>query len=551
LKKLAILGFCLILIAVVQPTFADEIQNIVISKTTTQIHKNALGNISVSKVYLKGHGIIYIILPDLEKGNKANLIDFQIVRKFPIVTASYLYQFPKQSFLSGKEEIVLVFNHINQVVVSLTNEVLLKYQNGEIPFDKLYDSLTTVSLDLEEVEKSIFIRKQAANFLVGEGKKKMSEYDPNERTWLGGYLKDKPEYLNRAVPYFDRALRIYPENKEAPYYKEEISRLLLARSLFNEAKTIYDQFKSEINSEDLNKKDKAIFSLYQAYDTLKKATKLNPEHKRVNELFEKLGLLLETEPRPKRVEELKTEKVAKEDVKKVEEEETTKFIVDSSIFDIDEILGKTISEIKNKFGRPSSNFQPTQAQLKLDPTFASTATWRKNGIAIQVDYFDNKPVKHIFIENNGIKYSQNKLMKMCNLALNSSKYTIVPVKAVKGSGITGLHIRTVEIGKPSTRPSSTIDLKASVRFTGTQFVITNNNSFDWTNVKLEVNSGLLRGGFVLKTKRICAGETYTVRAMQFAKGDGNRFNPLTNKPLNFSIWCDTPEGKGFWYGSWR
>ena len=48
-----------------------------------------------------------------------------------------------------------------------------------------------------------------------------------------------------------------------------------------------------------------------------------------------------------------------------------------------------------------------------------------------------------------------------------------------------------------------------------------------------------------------AGETYTVGAMQFAKSDGEKFNPITHKPLNFSIWCDTPKGKGFYYGSWE
>jgi len=355
MKRLAFLVFCLTLIAVIHPVFADEMLNTVVSESGAQIRKNALGDISVSKVYLKGHGIIYIILPDSEKGNEANLIDFQLVRKFPIVATSYLWEFPKQRFLSEKEEVVLVFNHINQVVVSLTNEVLLKYQNSEILFDKLHDFLTTVSLDLEEAEKSTFIWRQATSFLVEEGKKKMNEYDPNKRTWFGAYPKDKPEYLNRAIPYFDMALRIYPQNKEAPYYKEEISRALLTRSLFNEAKTIYDQFKSDINSEDLNKKNKAIFSLYQAYDTLKKVTKLNPEHKRANELFEKLSRLLETEPRPRGIEEPKTEKVAKEDVKKAGEQKVIK--------PKEEI--KTYTEPEGE--KPTVSPKPTVEQEKVMP----------------------------------------------------------------------------------------------------------------------------------------------------------------------------------------
>ncbi len=45
--------------------------------------------------------------------------------------------------------------------------------------------------------------------------------------------------------------------------------------------------------------------------------------------------------------------------------------------------------------------------------------------------------------------------------------------------------------------------------------------------------------------------TYTVGVMQFAKGDGTRFNPFTTKPQKFTIWCDTPRGNGFWGGGWE
>ena len=81
-----------------------------------------------------------------------------------------------------------------------------------------------------------------------------------------------------------------------------------------------------------------------------------------------------------------------------------------------------------------------------------------------------------------------------------------------------------------------------------QFVITNQDSFDWTNVKLKINSGLFQDGYVLTVPRLDAGETYTVGSMQFAKGDGTRFNPFTMKPQDFFIWCDTPQGNGSWSG---
>ena len=92
-----------------------------------------------------------------------------------------------------------------------------------------------------------------------------------------------------------------------------------------------------------------------------------------------------------------------------------------------------------------------------------------------------------------------------------------------------------------------VDLSASVDFTGTKFVIININDFDWTNVKLRVNSK-----YVLKTQRIKTYESLTVGVMQFTKvSDGTRFNSLLMKPQEFSISCDTPEGSGYWHATMK
>lgn len=94
--------------------------------------------------------------------------------------------------------------------------------------------------------------------------------------------------------------------------------------------------------------------------------------------------------------------------------------------------------------------------------------------------------------------------------------------------------------------SGIIDLKASVSFTGTQFIITNNDSFDYVNAKLEVNDD-----FVLEDVAIFAGETYTVGMMQFANSDGDRFD-FMKKPQKFSIWCDLENDKnGSLYATWK
>lgn len=93
-------------------------------------------------------------------------------------------------------------------------------------------------------------------------------------------------------------------------------------------------------------------------------------------------------------------------------------------------------------------------------------------------------------------------------------------------------------------------LNATVDFTGTQFVITNNDKFDCRGAKMEINGGLLKGGYVLEGYILEAGKVYTVGAMQFTTGDGTRFNPINIKPKNFWIGCKGNSGTytSSWYG---
>ena len=103
----------------------------------------------------------------------------------------------------------------------------------------------------------------------------------------------------------------------------------------------------------------------------------------------------------------------------------------------------------------------------------------------------------------------------------------------------------------STSTPSMVDLNGAVRFTGTQFVVTNNDSFDWSNCELEVNPKTFSSGFKYRASVLAAGERYTVGALQFANGEGKRFNPFEFKPTSFSVACDTPRGRGFYYGGWE
>ena len=100
--------------------------------------------------------------------------------------------------------------------------------------------------------------------------------------------------------------------------------------------------------------------------------------------------------------------------------------------------------------------------------------------------------------------------------------------------------------------SSTVRLNANVTFTGTRFVISNKDSFDWKNVKLEILSETIGNYFSLRVPKISAGETYTVGAVEFSKKDGIRFNPFTMKPKRFWIRCDTPNREnGSYLAGWK
>jgi len=85
-------------------------------------------------------------------------------------------------------------------------------------------------------------------------------------------------------------------------------------------------------------------------------------------------------------------------------------------------------------------------------------------------------------------------------------------------------------------------LKASMSFTGTQFVITNLDSKPWTDVKLKINDE-----YTLNVDLIEAGKVYTVGAAQFSKEDGTRFNPFSMKPRKLSIIAK----EGMYFGEWK
>jgi hypothetical protein len=103
------------------------------------------------------------------------------------------------------------------------------------------------------------------------------------------------------------------------------------------------------------------------------------------------------------------------------------------------------------------------------------------------------------------------------------------------------------------RTPPAMHLHAGVRFTGTLFVISNNDTFAWSDCKIEVNPGVPSSGFVYRAPRLDPGNTYNVGTMQFANNEGQHFNPLAFEPTSVSISCrDVPAtNSGWYYAKWN
>jgi len=100
--------------------------------------------------------------------------------------------------------------------------------------------------------------------------------------------------------------------------------------------------------------------------------------------------------------------------------------------------------------------------------------------------------------------------------------------------------------------TSTVKLSAKVAFPGARFIISNNDSFDWKNVKLEIIPESMEERFSLSIPIILSGETYKADTTKFLNNDGTHFDPDKMKPQEFWILCDTPTRvSGSYLADWK
>lgn len=102
--------------------------------------------------------------------------------------------------------------------------------------------------------------------------------------------------------------------------------------------------------------------------------------------------------------------------------------------------------------------------------------------------------------------------------------------------------KPTEKQKPTEQPKPTeinsYELKAEIRFSDDALLVTNQDEKGWTGCKLEINAGIISGGYSYKTTLILPNDPLIIPFREFTKGDGTRFNAYDTKPQKITISCD-------------
>lgn len=101
---------------------------------------------------------------------------------------------------------------------------------------------------------------------------------------------------------------------------------------------------------------------------------------------------------------------------------------------------------------------------------------------------------------------------------------------------------------PSTTTGEYADLEAVVRRSPTQLSVTNDSEQSWRGCEIEINPGIIRGGWKTGPVDIGPGETVAGGLMTFTKADGERFQPSRYEVESVTVVCESP--KGLYSGSW-
>lgn len=92
----------------------------------------------------------------------------------------------------------------------------------------------------------------------------------------------------------------------------------------------------------------------------------------------------------------------------------------------------------------------------------------------------------------------------------------------------------VQALEPAKVTTTGADLKADVRFTGEQFVISNKGRQPWEDISLSLKAATAPG-YTLHVDRVAAGRTLTVPPSRFVAADGQAFDAARVKPQSLVI----------------
>lgn len=91
--------------------------------------------------------------------------------------------------------------------------------------------------------------------------------------------------------------------------------------------------------------------------------------------------------------------------------------------------------------------------------------------------------------------------------------------------------------QPAEEPKPVNKLTAKVSFDGTQFIIQNTDTFDWTGVKMVINMTAFGSGYKVRWGNVRRNQTIRVESAQFSDSDDKRFNPYEYKPRTLTVIC--------------
>lgn len=249
------------------------------------------GEVSVVGSYIPEYGAVYLV-----QSGKSASVGLQIAQMYPELSLYYYWNLHAHEFLDEKQYITLVFRTNPEIQVTAQNT---GFTGEEFHLDNMRH--VNLRVNGKIVVPSNEALAKSIEQLVSNGRRWISEFDPNQKTFFGGYSKDKPEYLDEAEHFLRICLAIDKNNETAKMLMDQVHSLRAAYQGYEEASEILKNHERALSTAVKNEDKEMIaahsFQLWNAYDILTSVLTYNPNHDRARESYSKLSATLSTHPR--------------------------------------------------------------------------------------------------------------------------------------------------------------------------------------------------------------------------------------------------------------